>query len=1306
MRIGAVIGERFTLEHEVGFGGMGTIFRARDRLDGSSVALKILQGQDAIDVERFQREAAILAELRHPGIVKYVAHGISASGERYLAMEWLEGDDLSAKLMREGLTATESIELVKRVASALAFAHARGMIHRDIKPSNLFLVGGRVDAVKIVDFGIARVEKELKQLTRTGVILGTPGYMAPEQIDSATTSDPRSDIFSLGCVFFECLAGRPAFEGTHIMAVLSKILLQEPPRLRDARPDLPEALDTLIARMLAKERGERLSDARTIIELLERVSVGAQGPPVRGIDREAPTLGAPSTARSGAPVSLTRSEQRLVTVVLAGDPNADAAGVDRGGKESPLSAALEPYGGRITELPGHAYLVTQWGAGGAMERAERAAQCALTVQAHLPDLPVCVVTGRGFVSSRIVEGEILDRAVQLLHCTRKGGIQLDEITAGMLKARMVVTKEGPLHFLQGDRLQETTPLLLGKPTSFVGRARELSMLEGVLGGCVSESVASAVLVVGPAGAGKSRLYREFLEKARRREEAVEVMVGKADSLCPGTPFGIIADAIRRTAGIHEGDPIELRRRKLIQRVSRSLNEPERSATVPFLGELAGITFPDQGDKVLRAARGNAMLMSDAMRSAWEEWISAECAAQPVLLVLEDLHWADAASVSLIDATLRNLRDLPLMVLVLARSEVHEQFPGLWAEREVQTIKLGPLSRKLSEKIAKDALGADASSDMIARVVDRADGNPFYLEELIRAVVAGRGDALPDTVLGTVEARLDAEGAEAKRILRAASIFGERFSTAAVAWLLGSEATKEDVEAWLDVLASHELISPASTRAPSGSGEYSFRHALMREAAYATLMDHDKVLGHKLAAEWLERQDSAEALAVAEHFRRGEAPLRAVRWYQRSAEQALEADALMLAIERSKLGIACGASGANLGQILLIEAEANAWLGESAIAEDLGWRATELLEAGSSEWFRALTQTILAAGRLGGYERIERCLEIAFATQSLPGSRGQQMMCMIRAAIHFVFGGIYARADALITRIEHAIGDIETLDPLTASLFYELRAIRSAYKGDLGAGLEHYSQALAAAEEASDRRNACSLRSNIGFLLTELGDFEGAEETLRTAYADAERAGLSNMATVTLHNLGNVLGFAEELEEARAIEQRAATTFEERGDLRLAGVSHTYLAKIALLADDPDTAEREALAAIALLDVAPPLRAPAHAALSRVLLTKGANEEALMAARKGFDILQELGMIEEGEALVRLAYAEALRANGQEEEFLRVIHEARDKLLARAEKISDLSWRERFLTAVPDNRRTLELSGYVIHRATDDEDSFL
>ena len=221
MRPGALLRERFEIEQLVGTGGMGEVFRARDRASGEQVAVKIISGTQAHHAARFAREVEVLAELSHPGIVRHIFHSETPAGELFLVMEWLDGEDLKARLERAPLTMSEAVTLATRVAEALGAAHARGIVHRDLKPSNLFLPGGQIEQVKVLDFGIAHREGRT-QLTRTGTMLGTPEYMAPEQARSAGSIDPRVDVFALGCVLFQCLTGTLAFGGDSTAAILAK----------------------------------------------------------------------------------------------------------------------------------------------------------------------------------------------------------------------------------------------------------------------------------------------------------------------------------------------------------------------------------------------------------------------------------------------------------------------------------------------------------------------------------------------------------------------------------------------------------------------------------------------------------------------------------------------------------------------------------------------------------------------------------------------------------------------------------------------------------------------------------------------------------------------------------------------------------------------------------------------------------------------------------------------------------------------------------------------------------------------------
>jgi serine/threonine protein kinase len=206
-------------------------------------------------------EIELLARLEHPHIVGYITHGVSEEGLPYLVMPWLDGLDLQRRLEGDRLSVRDSLLLARSVADALAYLHESGFVHRDLKPSNIFLVGDSFDAVKLLDFGIARATIRTRQITVSGVVIGTPGYMAPEQARGDRELTPAVDIFALGCVLFECLAGRPLFSGKHMMAVLAKVLFEEPPRLREVRNDVPAALEPW-SKHGGQDPAERAQDGR------------------------------------------------------------------------------------------------------------------------------------------------------------------------------------------------------------------------------------------------------------------------------------------------------------------------------------------------------------------------------------------------------------------------------------------------------------------------------------------------------------------------------------------------------------------------------------------------------------------------------------------------------------------------------------------------------------------------------------------------------------------------------------------------------------------------------------------------------------------------------------------------------------------------------------------------------------------------------------------------------------------------------------------------------------------------------------
>jgi serine/threonine protein kinase len=257
-----VIDERFELETLAGRGGMATVWRARDLETGATVAVKLLAGGDDEDLRRFALEADLLESMTHPGVAGYVSRGETDDGAPYLAMEWLEGEDLGQRLRRGRLGVDEAVTLVAAVSETLAVAHRRGVVHRDIKPGNVFCERGAARP-RLLDFGVARADGAAAT-TMAGIPVGTPGYMAPEQIRGERTLDARADVFALGCVLYECLTGVRPFARKDVVGVLLEALHSEPAPLGELASDVPAELEELVHRMLSKRAEERPADAGAV----------------------------------------------------------------------------------------------------------------------------------------------------------------------------------------------------------------------------------------------------------------------------------------------------------------------------------------------------------------------------------------------------------------------------------------------------------------------------------------------------------------------------------------------------------------------------------------------------------------------------------------------------------------------------------------------------------------------------------------------------------------------------------------------------------------------------------------------------------------------------------------------------------------------------------------------------------------------------------------------------------------------------------------------------------------------------------
>ena len=811
---GTRFSERYEIKNQAGMGGMGTVYQAIDRDSGELIALKILHSRATVEQARFDQEARVLAELSHPGIVRYFDHGVTPNGSPYIAMEWLEGETLEERLGRGSLGPAAAAHIARLVLEALSAAHARNIVHRDIKPGNIFLVGWKLSEIRVLDFGIARRVFDAKRLTRKGSTVGTPLYTSPEQARGRADVDGRADIFSLGCVLFEVLTGDPPFTGDTPLEVMTKVCAGRVPELTSRRPGIPAAVATLVHAMLFPDPAQRPQSAAALAIEFEAV-VRALG----GISGESAATSPPLQAKRA---SISESEDHLASAMLVSlgkresgsDPDVPVQDRRRGPKaaEVPLASAerpgksaddarlaeirrlLELYACEIDRLINRTLLLTAPTVSTAYEQAIQLASAALALRGLEPGAKIALATGRATFIGRLPVGRLMDRLPLLMDGQDVDTIRIDETTRRLLPPRFVIG--GPpsnpqlLHEAGALASEQSRGVVGSRSSPFLGRDRDVASLLSALEETRDEKVARSGLLLGPPGLGKSRLLREFL------------------------------------TGIEGAPPYVATASGTLLRVERRY-----PALAPVLAA-AGIDV--QGKS------------SQHVEAALVAWIEGRCTAAGFLLVIEDLQWADGPSLDLLDRVLHRLHDRPLLVIGVGRDEVEDRFPGLWSARSVRRLRLRPLPPKQGLLLLRFWIPSvlRTAADF---VLERWEGNPQFLEEMVVNVERGTL-GVPDVVHAVVEGRLEGVEPDVRRVLRAASLFGEKsFNGEALIALLGESARKGIAE-WLDVLVMRDFIE---LELKAGEASYRVRERLVRDAAYQMLTSADRVLGRRLARAWLE-----------------------------------------------------------------------------------------------------------------------------------------------------------------------------------------------------------------------------------------------------------------------------------------------------------------------------------------------------------------------------------------------------------------------------------------------------------------------
>jgi hypothetical protein len=1226
--MGDIVAGRFEILAFAGQGSMARVYRAVDlRRNDTVVALKI--ATETEHLPRFTEEAAALSSLSHPSLVRYIAHGATDRGA-YLAMEWIDGENLNERLTRDRLGFEQTIALGVRLARALGTAHAHGVLHRDVKPSNVMLRERDLAQPVLVDFGLAHRPGRI-EVTRSGVTLGTLGYMSPEQVRGARDVDPRVDVFSLGCVLFRALAGRAPFVGNQPLAILAKILLEPTPRLRDVRNDVPEELDAAIARLMSPERDERPANGAAAATMLEGVSL------------------ARSSTRLFRERAIGPNERRFVSVIVVGV----AKDRDAPSRLAEVEAALEEHHARVEPLPNGALVAML--TGNAMDQALRAGRAALELRDRFPDAAVALATGHEDVAAGIPIGPTIDRAVRFLGEPSPTGVRTDDTTAALLDARFEIASRDDQFSLERERAVFVSRKLLGRDTPFVGRDREMAMLGSLVQESARDRTPMCALVSAPAGTGKSRLRHELLGRIEQELPNAHVWIAQGDPLRAGSPFDIVGQLVCSAARCRSQSETE-RRASIFELASTHFAAQKLQRVWEFLAEIAGASADSQiVSAELRAARRDHELMRDQIKRAWLELLVVETRSGPRILVIDDLQWGDLASVRLIENALLSSPESPLCVLAFGRPDVRDKFPRLWADARVTEVRLGELTRRATEGLARDILGPAASPEIIARLVDLSGGNAFYLEELIRGVSAGRTSELPTSVVAMSESRLDELDPDLKRTLRAASVFGTTFWEEGIGALLGDARAR--AAEWLRNAEATELVHRRPRSRFPGQVEYAFRHALLREAALASLTEDDRAIGHALAAAWLEAQGETDPQVLAEHHERAGHGAAAVPYLVRLAEQALKATDADLVIRTAHKAKQMGASGEELGRVELAAAEAAMWYGASGVEHAVS--AIDLLPEGEPAWLRAAATLAVLASRSGRHELHASPRERMVRVLSKPGPHSGDV---IAAAAQMAFAVSVAFRDAPdLFPLLVPLRDMLELEPFSRAALEHALFMREVLNGRVRSGdMNALRSAIEPLDGLGGARVAHLYRANLAYAERMFGRLDDAERDFRLLEASM----LVRMRMFALHNLGIVALMRGRHDDA--LRDQTAALAIVGSDIRLESAIRVELVRLHLAKNDLQAAHA-VLDPFEMENKPPPLKSILLAAHAAIALAENDIQRATSLGERAVGLVTE-GI--DGESFVRTTYIDALLRSGRKDEAREIARTSAKRLIERAARLGD------------------------------------
>jgi tetratricopeptide (TPR) repeat protein len=1229
----------YKLLDSLGGGGMARVYRALAP-DGQIVALKVLyQRSDKYDaITRFDREGQILASLAHPHVVRILDAGEADDGSRYLAMELLHGEDLSARLKRTGALSLEEVSvLAAQILDALDAIHTAGIVHRDLKPSNIWLSEGLGMNSKLIDFGIARPLDEANRLTQAGKIIGTPAYLAPEQLRGDDQLDSRADIYSFAVTLFEALTGRLPIEAPDAISLMVRVASEDPTPPTVYRPDLPSALSEALLRALQKDPDQRYSSAAAFAQALAAAHKPQNS---RRGSAELPAV----SLRQTAPIA--QDGPRMVTMVV----------VERAGQRAPtgfvgraievLRAAggmAEPLGGgRVAALFGvHSDPASAFG--------EAALRAVLSLR-H-PAIRIGVSTDPLSAAAGYDLHGV--GAAHLLSAAAPGEIRVDARTWKQIEAWVdgsPLPDQGGFLLAQARTHGEGQRYVLGVPSPTVGRETELTRLRAAVLGTSRARRGRGFLFLGEDGVGKSRLLREARTLVEELLSDALFFTAHAEAPRREEPFGLFSQLLAS------------------------------NAAPPLLPGLPPPGLLDPGSKRSQTT------LQDSLH-AWLANLSGE---RPVCVLVEDLHDADPESLSVLARLLSSAAG-PLLLLATARPELIERNGAGELVRGSSRIDLLPLEAGALVELLQRVLDGPPPEALVARVAEVSGGNPLLVEGFLRAlldagIVAPReggwalvGDLAqsPSSFEEMLGLRFHALPKEAQALLLRASVFGDRFP-AEVLPALGIVKP----QGILSLLEAREFLLREPDR---DTAWYRFWHPNERQLWYETLSREDRAALHRGIGRWSKAHNRQDFALLAWHAQQGERLQKAARYHRDLAALSYARGSEEAALHHLNRSLEASDFAPEQFDLLSDREELLYALGRYKEAWQDASALTNLANELDDPRRRALA--LLKEGRLWILSDPEQAR--AVLEEALPTFQAEQDE-LSEATCHQLLGQVWFRVgdwEQSLTATKRALRMAQDLGRRALELdAVELLAELSGKLGDYARAIKAAERALALVRRSGDKNRELRIRAVLAAMACAVGRFETAESHARESLSLAREQG-SDPTTSRLVLGRAQLGLGRADEAIKTLEDAlsGATASPMLSEVEL-GLAEALFARGA-----PGDGARGAshASAAASAGEGSPVEALARAQVARWRVQRRDLDGAFSELKRAEEIRQHFGGLGDGEAHVAYAWHLALVAAGREEEAAGALEDASNLLQLQAERISDPELQRSYLNQIAIHREIFD-----------------